>query len=131
MNEIPVLVVDDHPGFRRSVVHLLTSVDQFAVVGEAANSAEALTLACALRPRIVILDIRMPGLNGLTIIDQLKANVSGVIVVVLTLWDTPHYREAAQNSGADAFVVKENMFVELLPKIEQLLSSANSLKVTN
>lgn len=130
MADIPVLVVDDHPGFRRSVIHLLKSATDFAIVGEASNSAEALALACATTPRVVILDIRMPGINGLNIIRQLKCQVPGVIVIVLTLWDTPHYREAAQSNGADAFVIKEEMLVELLPTIDRLLSSAESLGVS-
>jgi two-component system, NarL family, nitrate/nitrite response regulator NarL len=130
MTDISVLVVDDHPGFRRSVIHLLKSVAGLRVVGEADNSSNALALACASQPHLVILDVRMPGANGLSIIPQLKASVPNVLVIVLTLWDISHYREAARTSGADAFVVKDEMLVELLPTINRLLTSRTSLGVS-
>jgi DNA-binding NarL/FixJ family response regulator len=123
MNKIPVLVIDDHEGFRRSVVHFLATTTRFDVVGEASNTKDGLELALTHRPRIVLLDIRMPGMSGLSIINQLRQELPDLIVVVLTLWDTQEYRQAALvENNADAYIIKENMVSELLPTLNQLLS---------
>ncbi|MFQ5578230.1 MAG: response regulator transcription factor [Anaerolineae bacterium] len=125
MPRISVLVVDDHTGFRRSIIHFLNSAGKFEVVGEATNSIEGLALAHALRPQVVLLDIRMPGLNGLAIIDTMRKALPNLIVVVLTLWDTPEYRNAAlAHNKADAYVIKENLLTELLPTLDNLLKTA-------
>ena len=122
MSKIPVLVVDDHSGFRRSVIHYLTTTTRFDVVGEASNTSEGLDLAATHRPRVVLLDIRMPGESGLSIISELRERIPSLIVVVLTLWDTPEYRRAALvENGADAYIIKENMIRDLLPTLNRLL----------
>jgi DNA-binding NarL/FixJ family response regulator len=117
------LVIDDHDGFRRSVVHFLTTTTRFDVVGEASNTKDGLELAFKYQPRIVLLDIRKPGMSGLSIISQLRQELPDLIVVVLTLWDTQEYRRAALiENKADAYIIKENMVSELLPTLNQLLS---------
>ncbi len=122
-NTTTILVIDDHNGFRRSVIHLLQSSDSYQVIGEASNSIEGLALACALSPQVVLLDIRMPGLNGLTIIEKMRATLPNLIVVVLTLWDSPEYRHAALvDHKANAYIIKENVVAELLPTLNKLLN---------
>lgn len=122
MEPIRVVVIDDHAGFRRSVTQYLEMHSQFVIAGEAPNAMEGLSLAVSARPDLVLLDIRMPGLNGLNIIDRLRQELPNVVVVVLTLWDTPEYRRAALGeSRADAYLTKENMVLELLPTLQRLL----------
>lgn len=122
MNKIPVLIVDDHSGFRRSVVHFLTSTTRFDVVAEASNSREGLDMVYTHQPQVVLLDIRMPGKSGLSIISSMRDRFPNLIIVVLTLWDTPEYREAALvENGADAYIIKENMIRDLLPTLNRLL----------
>ena len=123
MSKVPVLVVDDHSGFRRSVIQFLTSTTRFNVVAEASNSTDGLKMALAHQPHVILLDIRMPGDTGLSIISNLRENLPNLIVIVLTLWDTPEYREAALlENGADAYIIKENMVRDLLPTLDRLLS---------
>jgi len=128
MSKISILVIDDHTGFRRSVIHFLTSTTRFDVVGEAADGLEGLDMAHAHKPQVVLLDIRMPKKNGLSIITQLRQYLPNLVIVVLTLWDTPEYRQAALvESGADAYIIKENMISDLLPALHQLLPEFNIL----
>ncbi|MEM7028749.1 MAG: response regulator transcription factor [Chloroflexota bacterium] len=123
MVKIPVLVIDDHAGFRRSVIHFLSSTSRFTVIGEAANTTEGLDLADFHQPQVVLLDIRMPGETGLTIIERLRQLLPNLVIIVLTLWDSPEYRQAALiDKGADAYIIKENMVSDLLPTLNQLLN---------
>ena len=82
------------------------------------------------RSYILLLDIRMPKKNGLSIIAQLRQHLPNLIIIVLTLWDTPEYRQAALvDSGADAYIIKENMISDLLPTLYTLLPGFNSTPV--
>ena len=132
-NKIPVLVVDDHAGFRRSVIHFLASNARFQVVGEAANTREGLDLAARHHPQVVLLDIRMPEESGLAIIAKLRQRVPNLVIIVLTLWDTAEYREAALvDNGADAYITKENMIRDLLPALNRLLpETSNGTSIAN
>ena len=128
MTKIPVLVIDDHAGFRQSIVHFLTATTRFSVVGEASNGIEGLSLAMQYRPEVVLLDIRMPGGNGLTFIAKLRELLPDLKIIVLTLWDTPEYRQAALvENGADAYIIKENMLKDLLPTLDKILSPGNAV----
>ena len=128
MTKIPVLVIDDHAGFRRSVVHFLSSTSRFMVIDEAENTVEGLALTHQHQPRVVLLDIRMPGETGLTIIEHLRKISPSLVIIVLTLWDSPEYRQAALvEKGADAYIIKENMISELLPTLNDLLSDSEML----
>ncbi|RME48922.1 MAG: DNA-binding response regulator [Caldilineae bacterium] len=123
MNKIPTLIVDDHAGFRRSLIQFLSRHQLLEVVGEASNSVEALALVHALKPKVVLLDIRMPGLSGLSIIDKMRKARPDLIIVVLTLWDTPEYRRAAlAKNKADAYIIKEDVLTDLIPTLKELLS---------
>jgi len=124
MNKVPTLIVDDHAGFRRSLMQFLNRHQLLEVVGEASNSVEALALVHALKPKVVLLDIRMPGLSGLSIIDEMRKARPDLIIVVLTLWDTPEYRRAAlTNNKADAYIIKEEVLTDLIPTLKELLSA--------
>ena len=128
MTKIPVLVIDDHAGFRRSVIHFLSSTSRFMVIGEAKNTVEGIALTHQHQPEVVLLDIRMPGETGLTIIEHLRKISPKLVIIVLTLWDSPEYRQAALiEKGADAYIIKEDMVSELLPTLDDLLSDSEVL----
>lgn len=132
MMKIPVLVIDDHAGFRRSVIHFLTATTRFSVIGEASDCEEGLDMASSFQPDIVLLDIRMPGENGLSIIAQLRRQIPNIIIVVLTLWDTAEYRQAALiDNKADAYIIKENMVRDLLPTLNGLLARDSHQQTIN
>ena len=100
-----ILVVDDHPLTRDALGSLLAQ-GGFDVVGEAADGAEALELAAKLQPDLVLLDLSMPGLDGLAALPRLRAAAPGCEVVVLTASGTEENLLAAIRAGAAGYLLK-------------------------
>ena len=100
-----ILVVDDHPLTRDALASLLTQ-GGFEVVGEAADGVEALDLALELQPDLVLLDLSMPGLDGLAALPRLRAAAPGCEVVVLTASGTEENLLAAIRAGAAGYLLK-------------------------
>lgn len=103
---IDVLVVDDHPLFRQGVVHALARDAGFRVVGEAASGEQALEMARALLPHVVLLDISMPGWGGITTAQKLSAACPATSLVMLTAAEDKDKLLAALKAGARAYVLK-------------------------
>jgi len=103
---ISVLVVDDHPLFRQGVVHTLGSVPDLTVVGEATSGEEALKLARELLPDVVLLDISMPGWNGLVTAERISTACPASAIVMLTVSEDKDKLLAAFKAGARAYVLK-------------------------
>ena len=107
MNEqIRVLVVDDHPLFRQGVVHSLGSDPGLSVVGETASGEEALKLALELLPDVVLLDISMPGWDGLVTAQKITIACPATKIVMLTVSEDKDKLFAAFKAGARAYVLK-------------------------
>ena len=111
-----VLLVDDQALVRAGFRALLDAEPDIEVVGEAADGAEAVRLAASLVPDVVLMDIRMPGLDGLAATAQIAsdARLSGVRIVVLTTFDLDEYVFEALRVGASGFLVKDTEPVDLL-----------------
>lgn len=128
MNMIEIMVVDDHPVVRAGLVGLLTSQPDFKVVGEAANGQEALSLLETLTPNVVLMDLRMPQMDGVSAIRQIRAKTTKVQVLVLTTYDTDSEIVRAVEAGATGYLMKdvprEELFraVRLCAKGEAVLS---------
>lgn len=107
MNEvIEVLVVDDQPMFRQGVVHSLGQEPGFRVVGETASGEEALRLAQALLPTVVLLDISMPGWNGIVTAERIAMACPATVIVMLTSSEDKDKLLAALKAGARGYVLK-------------------------
>jgi DNA-binding NarL/FixJ family response regulator len=105
-DSISVLVVDDHPLFRQGVVHSLGSAPGLIVVGEASSGEEALKLARELLPDVVMLDISMPGWNGLVTAEKISTACPASTIVMLTVSEDKDKLLAAFKAGARAYVLK-------------------------
>lgn len=103
---IGVLVVDDHPLFRQGVVHSLASAPDLTVVGEASSGEDALKLARELLPEVVLLDISMPGWNGLVTAEKISTACPASAIVMLTVSEDKDKLLAAFKAGARAYVLK-------------------------
>lgn len=101
---VTVLVVDDHPAARDLLRAIIDGNDVFALVGEAASGEEALEAAAELRPRLVIMDRRMPGIDGVEAARRLKARHPETVIVLTSAEDLPPQVIAA--SGAASFIHK-------------------------
>ena len=108
-----VLIVDDHEAFRASARALLQA-EGFDVVGEAANSAEAFAAVAELRPDIVLLDIQLPGLDGLMVAEQLAATAEPPAVVLISSRDAAAYGPRLVNAAARGFIPKSGLSGEAL-----------------
>jgi two-component system, NarL family, nitrate/nitrite response regulator NarL len=105
-DSIGVLVVDDHPLFRQGVVHSLGQEHDIKVVGEASCGEDALKLACALLPDVVLLDISMPGWGGLVSVEKITMACPAAKIVMLTVSEDKDKLLAAFKAGARAYVLK-------------------------
>jgi DNA-binding NarL/FixJ family response regulator len=110
---IRVLLADDQTLVRAGFRSILDGEDGIEVVGEAADGAEAVRLARHLRPDIVLMDIRMPGLDGLAATREIAASTS-VRVIILTTFDLDDYVYGALRAGASGFLVKDTEPAELI-----------------
>ena len=108
MNEsCRVLIVDDHPLFRRGLVQLLRTIPAFVLVGEAASGAEGLVLARELRPDLILLDLNMRDGDGLDMLRGLRTARSEARVVMVTVSDSGEDVVAALRGGAEGYLLKE------------------------
>jgi DNA-binding NarL/FixJ family response regulator len=114
MHRWRLLLVDDHALFREGLAGLFAYQDDFLIVGEAANSESALTQTGALSPDIVLMDIDMPGEDGIATTRRLKAEFPNVIVVMLTVHDATDKLLEAIKAGAQGYLVKSIRSAELL-----------------
>ncbi len=111
---ITLLVVDDHPVVRNGLTGMFASDPDFEVVGEAGDGAEAVRLARALRPDVILMDLRMPGIDGVTAIGELARHGVSSRVLVLTTYDTDSYVVPAVEAGATGYLLKDAPRDELL-----------------
>ncbi len=102
-----VLVVDDHALFRAGMLAVLAYADDVEVLGEATTGEEALEAVAALRPDVVLMDLRMPGIGGLAATARIAETHPATAVVVLTMSEEPDALFAALRAGARGYLLKE------------------------
>ncbi len=125
-----ILIVDDNQGVRNSLTRILEKDREFRVVGEAGDGSEALELARALSPDLILMDLAMPRLNGLEATQRIKAEQPETKVIIFTRYQEDAYRQAAAQSGADAFVPKGTRVAELLTTIREVVEGGSGKKAT-
>ncbi|KQS06129.1 LuxR family transcriptional regulator [Curtobacterium sp. Leaf183] len=102
-----VLLVDDQDLIRMGTAMVLGATEDISVVGEAANGHEAVERTAALDPDVVVMDVRMPGMDGLEATRRIVASGSRAAVLVLTTFDLDEYAFGALNAGASGFLLKD------------------------
>ena len=116
-----ILVADDHEVVRKGLIAFLKQKPEWQVCGEACNGREAIEQAAQLMPDLVVMDISMPGLNGLEATDQIVRANPSIKVLVLTLHDSEDLIRDVLNAGARGFLLKSDSVCELEAAIEALL----------
>jgi len=113
-----ILIVDDHPVFREGLKAILSRADAYRVVGEAGDGRRALTLARELAPDLVLLDLSLPDVSGLTLLADLRRLLPDTRVLVVSMHGKIDYLTAAFKAGAAAFVAKESASAKLLQALD-------------
>ena len=135
MRKIKVVVADDHTILRQGIKALLDNQEGIEVVGEAKDGREAIKTIEELLPDVILMDIAMPGLNGLEATRRIKKKFPQTKVVVLTMHANEEYIFQILNAGADGYLVKETAFQDLISAInavhkgEAFMSPSISKKV--
>jgi len=119
-SNIEVLIVDDHPLLRQGLKTLLELEGEITVVGQASNGPEALRLADQLRPDVVLLDINMPGMNGIEVAKALRERRPEVAILVLTIHDDETYVKEMIRSGAKGYLLKDAEPREVVAAIKKV-----------
>jgi DNA-binding NarL/FixJ family response regulator len=122
MDPIRVLIADDHPLFRDGLRALLESVEDMQVTGEAATGEEALTEARALQPDIVLMDIKMPGMNGIEATRRILLASPHIRILVLTMFEDDESVFAAVRAGARGYLLKGAVQEQTLRAIRAVAS---------
>lgn len=112
--KIQVVIVDDHPVFRQGLRQAIEDDARFAVVGEAATGPEALEIINKSKPDVAVLDVNLPGMDGLAVAGVLQINKSRTNLVVLTMLKDEQAFNKALNLGIKGYVLKENAAGEIL-----------------
>mgnify|MGYP001308247803 FL=1 len=120
MSRTRILVADDHPVVRGGIVALLGTADDLDVVGEAADGLEAVRLALELEPDVVLIDLRMPGIDGDEATARILAERPGIRVLVLTTYESDDSILTAIEAGASGYLLKAAPQEELLAGIRSV-----------
>jgi DNA-binding NarL/FixJ family response regulator len=121
-----ILIVEDHDDVRRAMRDWLEVEFPRCRVIEAASGEEAIVMARIESPRLVVMEIRLPGMNGIETTRQIKAALPCVQIVMLTVHTSDIYRADARAAGASAYVTKQRMYSELVPTLAALLANERS-----
>ncbi|UWZ34123.1 response regulator transcription factor [Dactylosporangium roseum] len=120
---VRVLLVDDQPLIRSALRVLIAEADDLAVAGEAGSGEEAVRLAGEARPDVVVMDIRMPGMDGIEATRRITGRPDSPRVLVLTTFDDDEYVYGALRAGASGFVVKDMALDDILAAIRIVAES--------
>ena len=121
-----ILVVDDHDVVRQGVRLILRRQSDWQICGEAENGVEALEMEKELQPDLVILDVSMPGKDGLEVANELHKRHSSAKVLVLTMHDSKELAVAVRSAGARGYVVKSHAARDLVKAIEAIIAGGDS-----
>jgi DNA-binding NarL/FixJ family response regulator len=119
---VRVLIADDHPLFREGMVGRLDRVGDITVVGEARSGEEAVRMAVELEPEVILMDIKMPGLNGIEATRQIRKAGPEVGVLVLTMFEDDDSVFAAMRAGAKGYLLKDSGGEEVVHAIRAVAS---------
>jgi NarL family two-component system response regulator LiaR len=121
---IRIVVVDDHAAVRLGLADFLGAHDDVEIVGEAENGAQAVALSKAVRPDVVVMDIRMPELDGIEATRLIKADHPRTGVLLLTAYEEDELAAAGRQAGADGFFLKGIFGTELVNRVREVNAAA-------
>lgn len=127
MQKLSLLIADDHVLVREGISAMLGKSDDIDIIGHASDGKEAIDMAMKLRPRVVLMDISMPGLGGLEATLEIKKSLPETKVLVLTQYDDREYVARLLKAGASGYILKKALGDELLGAIRAVASGERYL----
>jgi DNA-binding NarL/FixJ family response regulator len=121
-----LVIVDDHALARAGMRQLLSRARNFEVVGEAANGRDAIVLCRRLHPDLVLMDVRLPDMDGLVATRAIREALPDTQVLLVTMYDAPEYAKEALRAGAVGYVLKGVNRRELLTELHRALDRRSS-----
>ncbi len=121
-----VFIVDDSALVRERIIAMISEHPGIEITGQAENAEEGINSILKLKPDVVILDIRMPGGNGIEVLKNIKKNNSAPIIIILTNYPYPQYRKKCMEAGADYFFDKSTEFNKIIEVIKKLIQESNA-----
>jgi NarL family two-component system response regulator YdfI len=128
MNPIRVLISDDHLIVREGLRLILETAEGIEIVGEAADGVECLDLAAALQPDVILMDLRMPRMDGITTIEQLRRTHPAIAIVILTTYNEDDLMIRGLQAGARGYLLKDTSREKLLDSIQAAAKGETLLK---
>ena len=126
-----ILVVDDHSKVRAELRRLLAGYEEIEVIGEACNGQQAVILTEACHPDVVVMDINMPKMNGITATGLIKRHRPETIVIGFSFFDDPYLKQAVLQAGASTFILKQEAGEQLYPAINTYWEHLSQQKGSN
>jgi len=117
-----IVIVDDHPLFRKGLEEMIHSEGSFAVCGEAGNAAEAMEVIRKVEPELVVVDLSLPGANGIELIKNIRAEFSKLPILVLSMHDESLYALRALRAGANGYVMKHEAMANVIQAIREVFN---------
>src|SRR5229473_1451299 len=118
-----IVIVDDHPLFRKGLEQLINSSDDaFTICGEAGDAAEGMTVIRQLKPDLVIVDLSLPGANGIELVKNIRAEFGKLPVLVLSMHDESLYALRALRAGAQGYVMKQEALENVIYALHELFA---------
>ncbi len=127
MTPITVLIADDHPVVREGLAQMIALYDDLKIVGQAGDGAEAVEQARALSPDVVLMDVRMPGMDGVEATQRIRTRQSSTEVIVLSNYDDDRYIFDALHAGARGYLLKDVSADQLAEAIRAVMRGESML----
>lgn len=124
-----ILIADDSELLRERLVDILTEIEEIEVVGQEENVTKVITAIERLKPDLIILDIQMPGGNGISVLEAVKKREKSPIVIMFTNFPYLQYRKKCLDAGADFFFYKATEFEKLIDAIRDVVKIHQQKKI--
>ena len=126
-NTKKILLVDDHPVLRKGLVRLIDARDEFEVCGEASTAIDAMALIRDLSPDLVVVDISLPGTNGIELTKSIRAEFPKLPVLILSMHEEALYATRALRAGAMGYIVKQDAIDNIAAALQETLNGRRYL----
>lgn len=128
MKVIRTYLIDDHHVLRQGVAGMLEAEDDIRVVGQCGDARAGIIEVLSLQPQVVVIDLKMPGMSGLSAIDEIAKSLPAVGLIVFTMYDNPAYVWETMNAGASGYLLKSASKDDLLRAVRAVAAGAGYLQ---